>query len=78
MDDFQVFVLLKHTYGITDHQASEHGREGGPGLSRGRSLELQHASQVRVCHSVELEGTFFFFSKSILHLQIATIGCACC
>lgn len=77
MDDFQVFVLLKHTYGVTVHQASEHGREGGPGLSRGRSLELQHASQVRVCHSVELEG-ILLFAKPILHLQTATIGCACC
>ena len=53
MDDFQVFVLLKHTYGSMVHQASRRGGERGPGLSHGGSQELRRASQVRVCHCVD-------------------------
>lgn len=70
MDDFQVFVLLKHTYGITVHQASEHGREGGPDLSRDGNLELRRASQVRVCYRVELEGILFLQNPSFTFRQL--------
>jgi len=70
MDDFQVFVLLKYTYGGPFHQASKHGRERGPGLLRGGSLELRRASQVRVCHCVELEGILSLLGLSFTFRQL--------
>lgn len=52
MDDFQGFVLLKHAYGGTVHQASRHHR----GRTRhGENRGLRSASQVQVCSCVELE-----------------------
>lgn len=62
MDDFQGFVLLKHAYGGTVHQASRHHR----GRTRhGENRGLRSASQVQVCSCVELEA---ILPCTVLHL----------